>query len=157
TENKVQFRTDLKLFRSESKNATLDLRSAIKNAHPTDDEKVKLKSDINSLKQKWKSCTFGVGHQLADLKIHAFGMDIQKLENKTRHLESKGVNTTHLNEIITRAQANLGNLTTSVDSANDSSELKAALKGYCQYNGCKEGVNFHLAAQASLTEKQSVL
>ncbi len=44
--NKDQFKTDMKSFRIDSLTGTHDLRSAIKNANPTSDEKTNMKSDL---------------------------------------------------------------------------------------------------------------
>jgi hypothetical protein len=48
-------------------------------------------------------------------------------------------------------------LAAAVSSATNSSQLKAALQIYCQYNGCKSGINFHFAAQSTLVAEQAVL
>lgn len=155
--NKNQFRTDLKSFRTDSKTATLDLRSAIKNVNPSSDEKTKLKTDLGNIKSTDKSCMFGAGQQFANARIQAYGTGIQKVQNKADSLKSKGADTTLLNQLINQAQTNLGNLAASISSATDSSQLKAALQSYCQYNGCKTGTNFHLAAKSALDAEQAAL
>ena len=155
--DKTQIKTDLKSFRTDSKTATLDLRSAIKNAKPTSDERTKLKSDFSSLHATYRSCMFSAGQQFANARIQAYGIGIQKVENRTNTLQSKGVDTTHHNQLISQAQTNLGNLAAALSSATNSSQLKAALQSYCQYNGCKSGINFHFAAQSTLTAEQAAL
>lgn len=155
--NKDQFKVDLKSFRSDSLTGTLDLRSAIKVANPTSDEKTKLRSDYSSVKSTYQSCMFGAIQQSANVKLQAYGNAIQKVQNRTNAMASKGMDTTQLNLLINQAQTNLGNLAASISSATNSSELKTALKSYCQYNGCKTGVNFHFAAQTALNTEQSIL
>ena len=155
--NKDQFKTDLKSFRSDSMTGTVDLHSAIKNAKPTSDEKTKLRSDYSSIKSAYQSCMFGAIQQSANVKLQAYGNAIQKVQNRTKVMASKGMDTAQLNLLINQAQTNLNNLAASVSSATNSSELKSALKSYCQYNGCKSGVNFHFAAQTALNAEQSIL
>ncbi len=155
--DKNQLTTDLKSFRTDSKTATLDLRSAIKNVHPSSDQKTKLKSDLSSIVSTDKTCMFSAGQQFANARIQAYGTGIQKVQDKANTLSSKGVDTTQLNKLISQAQTNLGNLAGSISSATDSSQLKAALQSYCQYNGCKSGTNFHLAAQSALAAEQAAL
>jgi hypothetical protein len=155
--DKTQIKTDLKSFRTDSKTATLDLRSAIKNAKPTSDERTKLKSDFGNLRSTYKSCMFSAGQQFANARIQAYGIGIQKVENRTNTLHSKGVDTTQLSQLVSQAQTNLGNLAAAVSSATNSTQLKAALQSYCQYNGCKSGTNFHFAAQSALDAEQAVL
>jgi len=155
--DKTKFKTDLKSFRTDSKTAALDLRSAIKNAKPTSDEKTKLKNDQSNLRSTYKSCMFTAGQQFANARVQAYGIGIQRVQNRINTLQSKGVDTTQLNQLISQAQTNLGNLAAAISSATNSSQLKAALQSYCQYNGCKSGINFHFAAQSALTAEQAVL
>ena len=155
--NKDQFKVDLKSFRTDSLSGTLDMRSAIKDAKPTSDEKTKLKSDFGSIRSTYQNCMFGALQQSASVKLQVYGNAIQKVQNRTNVMASKGMDTTQLNNLINQAQTNLGNLAASVSSATNSSQLKTALKSYCQYNGCKSGINFHFAAQTALNAEQSIL
>jgi hypothetical protein len=155
--NKDQFKVDLKLFRTDSLTGTHDLRSAIKDAKPTSDEKTKLKSDFSNIRSTYQNCMFGAIQQSANVKLQAYGNAIQKVQNRTNVMASKGMDTTQLNLLITQAQTNLGNLAASISSATNSSQLKTAMKSYCQYNGCKSGTNFHFAAQTALSAEQSIL
>ncbi len=155
--NKTQIQNDLKSFRTDSKTGIMDLRSAVKNANPTSDEKTKLKSDMSSLSSTEKNCLFGARQQFANAKIQTWNTAIQHVQNKTNNLGKKGIDTTNLNQIIGQAQTNLGNLAGEISSATNSSQLKTALKSYCQYNGCKNGTNFHFAAQTVLAAEQSEL
>jgi len=155
--DKTQFQTDLKSFVSDSKTATKDLRSAIKNVNPTSDEKTKIKTDFATLKSTEQSCLFSAGQQFANAKIQAFGFGIQKVQNRASNLSSKGIDTTQLGQIINQAQTNLGNLGGAISSATNSTQLKSALQSYCQYNGCRNGINFHFAAQSALSAEQALL
>ena len=100
---------------------------------------------------------FGALQQTANVKLQANGYAIQKVQNRTNLMASKGMDTTQLNILINQAQTNLDNLAASISSATNSSQLKTALKSYCQYNGCKSGINFHFAAQNVLYSEQSLL
>jgi len=155
--NKDQFKVDLKSFRTDSLTGTLDLRTAIKDVKPTSDEKTKLKNDFSSIRITYQGCMFGLLQQSASVKLQVYGNAIQKVQNRTNVMSSKGMDTTQLKDLISQAQTNLGSLAASISSATNSSELKTALKSYCQYNGCKSGVNFHFAAQTALNAEQSIL
>ena len=155
--NKDQFKVDLKSFRTDSLTGTLDLRTAIKDVKPTSDEKTKLKNDFSSIRITYQGCMFGLLQQSASVKLQVYGNAIQKVQNRTNVMASKGMDTTQLNLLITQAQTDLGNLAASISSATNSSQLKTALKSYCQYNGCKSGINFHFAAQTALNAEQSIL
>jgi hypothetical protein len=155
--NKDQFKIDLKSFRTDSLTGTYDLRSAIKNAKPTSDERTKLKSDLGNIRSTYQSCMFGAGQQFANVKLQVYGNAIQKVQNRTKIMVSKGMDVTQLDQLVSQAQTNLGNLAASVSSATNSSQLKAAMQSYCQYNGCKSGTNFHFAAQTALDAEQVAL
>lgn len=155
--DKNQFKNDLNIFRTDSKTASTDLYSAIKNAKPTGDIKTKLKSDFGNLRSKLQSCLFGAGQQFANARVQDWTSAIQKLQNRTNILQSKGMDVTQLDQLISQAQTNLGSLAAQVGSATNSSQLRAAMQSYCQYNGCKSGTNFHFAAQTALSSEQAIL
>jgi hypothetical protein len=155
--DKTKFKTDLQSFWTDSKTGKHDLWSAIKIAKPTSDQRTKLKSDLGNLKSTYSSCMFTAGQQRATDLLQDYGTGIQKAQNRTSILASKGVDVTQLNQIISQAQTNLSNLAASVASATNASQLKTALQSYCQYNGCKSGTNFHFAAQSVLAAGQAQL
>jgi len=155
--NSEQLKIDLKSFRIDSKAISIDIRAAVKNSTPSSDQKNALKSDLSNLKETLRSCMFGTREQLANARITAYGNAILKIQNRTNNLGSRGVDVTHLNELIHQAQTNLGNLSGTISSATNSSQLKSALHSYCQYNGCKNGTNFHFAAQSTLAAEQGML
>ena len=155
--DKTSFRTDHVVLISDTKTSTLDLRSAIKASHPTRDQMTKLKIDLAVLKDTEKRCMFDARQQGANVKVSSDQYRINKLENRSAILKSKGVDTTGLEQTLGQAQTNLNTLAGSITSATNSSQLKSALHSYCQYNGCKTGTNFHLAAQSALTVDQAIL
>ena len=155
--DKTSFRADHTVLTSDTKTAYLDIRSAVKVAHPTNDQMRKLKTDLADLKDKAKDCMFGARQQGAKAKISSDQFRINKLENRSAILKSKCVDTTGLDQTLGQAQTNLNTLAGSIASATNSSQLKTALQSYCQYNGCKTGTNFHLAAQSALAEDQAIL
>lgn len=155
--NKTSFRADHETLKSDIKTANHDLRSAIKMAHPTRDQMTKLKTDLMALKDVQKNCIFSARQQGANAKVSADQYKINKLENRSAILKSKGLDTTGLDQTLGQAQTNLNNLAGSIASSTNSSQLKSALQNYCQYNGCKTGTNFHLAAQSALAADQAIL
>ena len=155
--NTVQFKADAPTLRLDLKSGRLDLTSAIKTSAPTRDERSQLRTDMGSLGTTERACMFGAEQQSAQAKITSFEFGIMKAQNRSHNLSLKGFDTTQLNQTITQAQTNLANLAASISSSTNSTQLKAALQSYCQYNGCKSGTNYHFAAQSTLDAEQAAL
>lgn len=156
-DNKTKFKTDLPTLRADFKSGRLDLSSAIKTSTPTKTERSQLRSDMTSLGTTERSCMFAAEQQSAQAKIASFQFAIQQEQTRSHKLYLRGFDTTQLNQTISQAQTNLDNLAAAISSATNSTQLKAALQSYCQYNGCKSGTNFHFAAQSALDAEQAAL
>ena len=156
-DNKTQFKTDLPTLRADFKSGRLDLNSAVKTSTPTKTERSQLRSDMASLGTAERSCMFAAEQQSAQAKIASFQFAIQQEQTRSHKLYLRGFDTTQLNQTISQAQTNLGNLAAAISSATNSTQLKAALQSYCQYDGCKSGTNFHFAAQSALDAEQAAL
>jgi hypothetical protein len=156
-DNKTQFKTDLPALRADFKSGRLDLSHAIKTSTLTKTERSQLKSDMTSLGTTERSCMFAAEQQSAQAKTASFQFGIQQAQTRSHKLYLRGFDTTQLNQTISQAQTNLGNLAAAISSATNSTQLKAALQSYCQYDGCKSGTNFHFAAQSALDAEQAAL
>lgn len=156
-DNKTQFKTDLPTLRADFKSGRLDLNSAVKASVPTKTERSQLRSDMASLGTTERSCMFASEQQFAQAKIASFQFAIQQEQTRSHKLYLRGFDTTQLNQTISQAQTNLDNLAAAISSATNSTQLKAALQSYCQYDGCKSGTNFHFAAQSALDAEQAAL
>ncbi|MDE1867325.1 MAG: hypothetical protein KGI08_06420, partial [Thaumarchaeota archaeon] len=155
--NKTQFKTDIPTLRADFKSGRLDLNHAVKASAPTKDERSQLRTDMRSLETVEQSCMFAAEQQSAQAKVVSFQFGIQQEQNRSHKLYLRGFDTTQLNQTISQAQTNLGNFVASISSAINSTQLKAALQSYCQYDGCKSGTNFHFAAQSALNAEQAAL
>ncbi|MGC1708899.1 MAG: hypothetical protein WA799_03755 [Nitrosotalea sp.] len=156
-DNKTQFKTDLPTLRADFQSGRLDLNHAIKTSTPTKTERSQLRSDMTSLGTTERSCMFAAEQQSAQAKIASFQFAIQQTQTRSHKLYLRGFDTTQLNQTISQAQTNLGNLAAAISSATNSTQLKAALQSYCQYDGCKSGTNFHFAAQSAFDVEQAAL
>lgn len=72
-------------------------------------------------------------------------------------LAGKGLNITALNNVISNASIDVSSLQSAINSANDSKSLQKAINSFCLYNGCKNGTNFHFAANSAIAVKQAQL
>jgi hypothetical protein len=70
-------------------------------------------------------------------------------------LSAKGIDVSSLNKIISDATAQIITpLQNAVSSANDATSINNAIKGYCLFDGCANGINFHLAAKFEIAKLQ---
>lgn len=154
--NKAQFKTDVKTYNGDTKTANLDARTAIKTAH-SKTVYTTLKTDIKQLQSTYQGCLFGVKQQIAQLKIQMFNNSLSHAQNMTNKLASHGVNTTALTSTINQASSSVQAFEAAINSAQNSTQLQAALNSFCLYNGCKDPNNFHFAAITAIDADQGKL
>jgi len=117
-----------------------------------------LRSDYESLRADFDGCHVTGLKRAAEAKLTAYDRFLDKAEEKADNLDAKGVDTAGLEDLISDARAEIVEpLQDAVDSADDSSEVRDALKQYCLFNGCPNGVNFHFAARFELEKLNQIL
>lgn len=123
----------------------------------TKDAREKMRSDFTSLRSTLNSCDFSAHKQFSDMKLQSYSKEIAKYQSAADSLRAKGVDTSSLNKVISDAQAQVSNFQTAVDSANDSKSLGNAINGFCIYNGCAKGANYHLGARFQIERLSEIL
>ncbi len=154
--NAAQFKTDTKTYNTDTRTGNVDAHAAIKTAHNKTVYST-LRSDMKQLTSTYKSCLFGVKQQWAQLKGQMFNTALSHAQNMTNRLSSHGANTTALNQTINLASSQIQAFEAAVNSAQNSTQLQAALDSFCLYNGCKDPNNFHFAAKTAIDADQAKL
>jgi predicted RNase H-like nuclease (RuvC/YqgF family) len=144
-------------FKTDTRSSNLDAQNLIKTVHLTKDQRKTLKSEMSQLQITYKTCMFTAKQQFANAKVQGFQNQITQMQNRSKTLAGKGVNTTALNNQISSASAQVAALQAAINSANDSKSLQKAVNSFCLYNGCKNGTNFHFAANSAIAVKQAQL
>jgi hypothetical protein len=112
----------------------------------SNEEKTSFKEKYKELKQGYDNCITNSLKEYAQNRVDSFELIIQNHKNRTEALSLKGVDTTKLNEIINNGETEIINqLKEGIDSANNSKDILLVLNNYCLFNGCENGINFHLA------------
>jgi hypothetical protein len=154
--------TDFKSFTqgqllSDVKSSSLDIKSQEKTYHLTKDQRSALKSDLLQLRENQKACLFSVKHGFVDTKVQRLEHRILLEQNRSSMLAGKGVDTTALNSIISSASRQITALESEINSTHDRKSLEKTIHGFCLYDGCKNGTNFHFAANSAIAVKQAEL
>lgn len=144
-------------LKTDTKSVRLDAQNLIKTVHLTKDQRATLKSEMSQLQSTYKSCMFAAKQQSANAKVQNFQNQITQMQNRSKTLAVKGIDTTALNNQISSANAQVAALQAAINSANDSKSLQKAINSFCLYNGCKNGTNFHFAANSAIAVKQAQL
>lgn len=144
-------------FKTDTRSANLDTQNLIKTTHLTKDQRATLKSEMLQLQSKNKSCMFAARQQSANVKVQNYQNQITHMQNRSKTLSDKGIDTTALNNQISGANGQVSSLQNAINSANDSKSLQKAINSFCLYDGCKKGTNFHFAANSAIAVKQAQL
>ncbi len=110
--------------------------------------KESLKASYGQLRASEESCEFQALKEYANDRVESYDDALSDYSSSVSKLDAKGVPTSDLSSLISDARSQVvGPLQSAVSGATNVSQLRQALGGYCLYNGCKDGTNFHMAAR----------
>ena len=154
--NTAQFKTDMNTYNGDTKTVDPDVSTAIKTTH-SKTVNTTLRSDNKQLQSTYQSCLFGVKQQVAQYKASMYNKAIERAQHRAGKLASHGVNTAGLNQTINTVNAGVQAFEQATANAQNSTQLKAALKSFCLYNGCKTPNDQHFAANTAIQAQQAKL
>ena len=154
--NTAQFKTDMNTYNGDTKTADHDVSTAIKTTH-SKTVNTTLRSDNKQLQSAYQSCLFGVKQQVSQYKASMYNKAIEKAQKREGRLESHGANTAAFNQTINTANAGVQAFEQAIANAQNSTQLKTALKSFCLYNGCKTPNDQHFAANTAIQAQQAKL
>lgn len=124
----------------------------------TDSQKNSIATTYSTLKTSFDSCTQDTLKQLGDERVQDFTDEVSRLQNVAENLSSRGVDVSGINTVLQDAQTQIITpLQNAVSSAQTTSDLQNAVKGYCLYNGCTNGTDYHLEARFEIAKINSVV
>lgn len=157
--NTESFRLFLKdNYEKDSKDARESLLRIRRNASLDNSTKESLRSQYDSLKTEYQNCHTAAVRLFASAKADLYEDHLEKLDEKIRTLEDKGVDSSKLRSLVAQARLQIVNpLKNAINSSNSSALVKAATREFCLYNGCNNGTSFHLAARFEIEKLQTLL
>ncbi len=116
------------------------------------DTRAGLKSSYAQLRQTFDACQLSAAQAFGQAKVAAYQQYLDEYANRTNMISSRngtrGMDTGSMSQLVSDAGSQIvGPLQSAVSAASNVSGVREALGRYCLYDGCKDGVNFHLAAR----------
>ncbi|MEW6748933.1 MAG: hypothetical protein AB1295_04465 [Candidatus Micrarchaeota archaeon] len=117
-----------------------------------------LRDDYDILKAQYEACNFESAKRFGQGKVDAYELVLETADDKIERLEEKGIETSGLSQLVGEARSEvIDPLQDALDDAETHAEVREALRGYCLFNGCPEGSNFHFAARFEIEKVDSIL
>jgi hypothetical protein len=128
-----------------------NVSSAVRAANLSANTIAGLRQGYNATLASYKACNIQSAKAYALQKLSLFNSSIMSYQKQANDLNSKGLNSSSLNQMLQLAQSQIvGPFASAINSASNASQISAALNEYCLFDGCKNGTNFHLAAHFGL-------
>jgi len=120
-------------------------------------DRQKIISQYNSAKSGYESCSLDALKMVAQNKVQQDIYSLNKYQNMSNALASKGYDVSSINSLINNAQNQIVNpLQDAISSSTSAQQLRTALNSYCLFDGCNNGTNFHFAAKYDLARYQII-
>ena len=104
----------------------------------------------NASKSTYQSCYSNAAENFANQKLALFNTAISQYQNQIVKIQARGVSTSSLTRLLQNAQTEIITPLKNAVQSSNSSQIYSALAEYCLFDGCKNGTNFHLAANFQL-------
>ncbi|MBI2631469.1 hypothetical protein HYW75_00510 [Candidatus Pacearchaeota archaeon] len=118
------------------------------NKNLTKEQKASFRESYQNAKKTFDDCHKNSLLDLGNQRIELFEKIIAQYKERTDKFAAKGLDTAGMNKVLEGANTQVINpMKNALISANDSQSIKNILRKYCLFNGCKNGVNYHLAAR----------
>ncbi len=138
-------RSAVQSWRKDKKGLTLDQRATLASSYQT-------------LQGNYAQCEQLVSQKISQERIQNYQTQLSVLQNRTNTLSNKGFNVASLNQLLQDAQTQIIQpLQNALSSANSTQSAQMAVKTYCLYDGCVNGINFHLEAKYDLARATVIL
>ncbi|MBD3210291.1 hypothetical protein GF318_02820 [Candidatus Micrarchaeota archaeon] len=145
-------------FNLHLREARLDALDARKSGNMSQGAGRGLRDDYRDIRDDFRQCHFESIKRFGEAKVEAYRNALERAGNMSDNLESKGVDTEGLEEIIDDAEeTTVDPLDSAIGDARDAEEVRNAIGQYCLFNGCRNGENFHFAAHISHEKLDSIL
>jgi len=124
----------------------------------TAEQRKSLRDSYSSQKSTYDTCHLNSLKEVGQGRVTAFNAILDSHQKRADTLKSKGLDTSSLDKIIQDAKTQIVDpLQAALNNTRDAKAVHSALKGYCLFDGCKEGINFHLEAKFEIAKLEIAL
>jgi len=122
-------------------------KTAVRSANPTPSQVQQLYRDYNSTISQYRQCEFSSLKQFALNKLSYYQTALSSYQQEAINLSAKGLQVGAMESDVSTANSTIVlPFSAAINSATNASQLEAAIRGYCLFDGCSGGLNGHLAA-----------
>ncbi len=123
------------------------------NKNLTKEQKTSLKESYAKVEKDFNDCQLPAFKEMANRRIEEFNSHLAHYQNVTDKLSARGVNASAMQKVIDDARLQIiVPLQNEIANATTEKEVKDALKKYCLYDGCRNGINYHLAVRFEIAK-----
>lgn len=145
--------TDLKSARVSVEDVRNTLHKSL-----TKEQKQSLKDAYKKTQDAFKVCQQGGLKALGDKRVEEFTKILDQHSLIADRFAAKGIDASGMKKVIEDAKAQVVTpLKDALAKANSSDEIQAAVRKYCLFDGCKNGVNFHFSAKFEIEKLSATL
>ena len=145
---KTTYNQDLKSARVTTKTSKKNVTATVKN---------RVKDDYKQFRAELEACNVDKLKKHAEARLERWEQKIAHRREVANNLSAKGVNVQGLLNLLSAAETQiLGPIRASL-SLNNATEIQNAIKGYCPFNGCANGTNYHLAAKFEIEKLNRII
>ncbi len=136
-----------------------DARKHLKLWNVSQEVITELKQTADDQKKAFADCKTGAVGDFGNAKIAGYKNLISEMENEMNTLKQKhpDVDTTRMQQVLTSAGSFVDELEQKFNAATTGEEKQKTLRGYCLFNGCGGGQNFHLAGKFTSARLEAIL
>lgn len=115
-----------------------------------------LTTKFTAARATFTNCTSGSVTNIADAKLAAWNKSIAEFDSQIKSLSILGVNTANMSSTVQGGQSAIITPFQSAIATNNQTKILAALNGYCLFDGCKNGTNYHLDAKFNIAKLYAI-
>lgn len=120
-------------------------------------EKAALRGSFSTSINNYQTCVAPSLENISEQKLAFYNNVTLHFNNQISNLSAKGVNTTNMTAILNGAQTTIITpFQTAIQNNTNSTQLWAALREYCLFDGCPTGINYHLDAKISIAKLYAI-
>jgi hypothetical protein len=120
-------------------------------------EKLKLRDDFINGLPGYRNCVAGSLVNISQDKLTFYNNSEANFAAQENRLSANGVNTANMTIVLQGAQTEIIQpYQAAIGSGANTTQIWAALKQYCLYDGCPNGLNYHLDARFTIAKLDAI-
>lgn len=137
--------------------AVRGIRKNYKGYNVTKEVRESLKESFKTAQETFKACISQNELKVADKRADYYERVLAKRQEQVEKLAKRNISTSALTDLINQAKSIIVTPLENAAKSGDTAQAQAALKQYCLWSGCTNGINFHFAAKFEIARLSALL